>query len=166
MAGGDRHDDGVLIENVELVKTPEGFCPSLIWLKALDDPLGQRGRATQAFVEALLKQRFGGTYWELGVFNDVSTGSAIGDNKRGGEVVERGAEIVNHVANDAAPLSGDGLIDLEPMEIAAGLRIYLDGDGVWLTFLECFDQPVKITKVMFGPIDLQPGAEQKVTFHG
>jgi hypothetical protein len=176
MAGGDARsinsleigangDDGaVFIDHIEALQAPEGFpAPSTVWLQPSEVFFSTRSHA--------LKKRtplgFGEvttipTYWEVGFVYDCLGGMAIGDDKARGKTVQRGSEVVHDIADDAAPLGWNRLDYVHLIDFYRRLRIFIDDDSVRLSGSEGRDLSTQIVKVLFGPVNLDPAAKDRM----
>jgi len=76
------------------------------------------------------------------------------------EKVERGAKIVDAVSNDGAPFKWNSLAFTKAVQFVTGLRVYLHDSGMGLSALESLDGLIKVRKILFGPVDLYPNADQ------
>jgi hypothetical protein len=106
VTGSDRYDDGVLIEDIELVNTPEDVIPSFVRLQPLHNANGIAGCSLEVATDFVLKNLFGGSYWEISIFERPGACGSIMLGKSCSEIVERRSEIVDDVPDDTAPVLG------------------------------------------------------------
>jgi hypothetical protein len=159
VSGANRHKCGVFIENVQVVQTPEGVCPSRVWFHSFDNPSCVGTNPPEIFWQFLLKDFFGGTYWEVGFPQDAFAGGPVRRGERGSEVIQAGPQIVDDIADVPAPMAGDVIGDFDPIQAFAGLGIRIEDDHVWITGPESTNLVLKMLKVLFGPVDFYPNAE-------
>lgn len=166
MGKPDRNDGGMLIENVQIVETPEGICPSRVWFQPLHKTPCVGTGTSKIVWEQFFKSCLAGTYWEIGVLQNVFTRSAISNREGSGKIVEAGPEVMNDVANSASPIARDQLSVLDPIEALSRLRVFIDDDVVRLSREKGADFGPKLVKVLLGPVDLYPNAEKRISCHG
>ena len=104
--------------------------------------------------------RFIGTYWESGI---ISRDTSVADNQDIGEQIKRRAQIMDAVADDGAPFDWDSLAFTEAVNFVTGLRIYINDESIRLASHESLDGRIKVIKVLFGAIDFDADANQRVS---
>ena len=149
----ERHEQGaVLVDVVQLAERGEQFVPSLIRLHTPDEFFNLRSNLVYGsmlygflgIVPALVNRKF--SSWALG--------STFGSDQLPREVVERGAKVVQGVAECKCDDVGDILCEFDIVDLLTGFHIVLDGETIRLTSQEPRDMKIKIIDVLFGPFNL------------
>lgn len=146
-----RDEQTVLVHVVELGDPVERVVPSLVWLDRLDKVHRRLARALY-FSQALGFKFLGSVPdGELGA-GDV--GPSVHQHELASQQIERGAEIVDDVADDGGPAERRLRAHPDAENPLAGLRIFLGHDLIGFGIEEGTDLRFKITDVLFGPFDL------------
>lgn len=148
-----RDKQPVLVRNVESVQGPDGISdPSLVGLydihDEVDDPFG--GLIFESAIHGVYKFIPSFVYRKLCVYRPLSGGLEF---EVAGDVIERGAQIMQTVSDNAHkfPWHGYSLFELE--QIIASIRVGFNEDSVRVSV----DPRQKITQVadvLFGPLNL------------
>ncbi|TIR27199.1 MAG: hypothetical protein E5X07_28415 [Mesorhizobium sp.] len=154
----DRDQGGMLIEDVQLVQTPEGVCPSFVWLKALDHDLGIGRDPFQVFGRHAIEDLFGGTYWEVGVLELSAARDPICYGKRSGQRIEGGPEVVDYIPDNRPPAIGDLFDEVKLRMLVSRLRLSVGDDFIGLSPVVGDDLGFEVTKMLLGPVNLGYGA--------
>lgn len=96
------------------------------------------------------------TYWEVG-FTHHRLGNfldAFKMDETGGEGVEGGHQIMSYIPNNCAEFGWDRLDDSNAVDYNSGFRLVIDDSAVGIATTEKFDHALKVSKVFFGPIEL------------
>jgi hypothetical protein len=155
LGAGDRDQKQVLIRNVNVVQANERVVSSLVWL----EPAYQFYRACAGALnpENAAGSKIGSvrTYWERSVLCGLP---AVLLDESDCKMVKSGSEIVNAVADDGSPVTGDGFAFAKAVDFVTKMRIRLHGDEMGLSSFESSDCVVQVTKMFFGPINLYSDA--------
>lgn len=154
--GPYRYDRLVFVQDVELVEARNGFVPSMVWLKSLDDAGSLLAGALYLFQSAGFKRIGGIADGEI----SVVPASPTGGNNIGCHQIECAAEIMNDIADDCAKTGGYFLKDADAKELISRLRVILGDDFIWCSAVKGGDFSLQITDVAFGPFDLYAGTAQ------
>jgi len=165
VTGSDRDNCGVFIKDVELVNSPEGFISSFVRLQSLHETSRDRGGSLKVSRELALKNLFGGTYWEIGVLECSGAGGSVVLGKGGSQIIQGGSEVVDDVADETAPVLRNAAVEADAIEFVSRLRMFIDLESIRFSLIEGDECGIKVRKVLLGPIDLYPNADEKVMSH-
>lgn len=153
-AGTSNQQKPMLISIVECMKSPEDVVSSLVWLEAFDFLNGIVPHSIYFSVKDGLVD-FGTDVpfkdWERRVFG---RSLAIGEHQGVGQVIERGAEVLQGIPNHAGDRAGNGVGLVDDVNPLAGLRIELSDDFIRLVTHEMLQRDTTVLDVMVGPLDL------------
>jgi hypothetical protein len=128
----DERHKSVLVGQPEGVKLPEPLLPSMVWLHTLNQYLRLVGQplylAHTPWVEAILAWAGVEKDGEAHLARRIESCESELVNK----VIERRAEIMNHIADDRAKPTGRLPQDFTPKHVVAGVRIYLANRSIRL----------------------------------
>lgn len=158
ISGPDGDEQNVFIEDIELEETPEGVCPSLVWLEPFDDAPRASGNVVEVLRDPPIEEILAGTYWEVGFIQSAFAGAPIFDGEVNGQKIEGGSKIVDEVTNQARPRERHLLLNAKLEYLCSRLRVFIDNDEVRISFLKGFNSSIQLVKVLLGPVDLYPDA--------
>jgi hypothetical protein len=155
---GYRDEQLMFVGDVETVYTAEGLAPSTVRLQSADQferirtgTLEVAGQCTRSKMSDVR------TYWERCILVGRST---VVDDQGVGEIIERRAQIVGTVADDGAPLIGNGDIQPKAVDFVTGTRFFIEHDAVRMERVVSLDGRFEVRKVFFGPVNLYASATQ------
>lgn len=160
----------MLVGDVELMQLPENVSlASTVRLQAADDFFDLRADPFEEVGSVLIfgQSRLIPTYWEIGFSQHliVDTG-AIFKDEFGSEAVERASQVVNDISNVSAPFGWHIFSDAHTVDFDRWFRLFVGPNSVSFAVSERFDSVCQIVKVFYGPVDLYPATEQRITVHG
>lgn len=163
--GPYRNDRLVLVQSVKFVDHPEKLAPSLVWLQTPKQPVGTCADALY------LSRSVGFKFMDRPANRKAGTASGllpIRHNELPCELVERSAQVVNDIADDAAQAGWHIFADLDPVDQISSLRVIISDDKVWVASVERADFRLQLTDVAFGPFNLDVYAIERwgVRAHG
>lgn len=151
--GPHRYDRLVFVEQIESVEFPEGFVPTWVWL----EPLGERDRFGASPLHPFTQDLGLEVGWVFGEREvRVFRRATIGCDQRSGQEVKRGSQVVDDVADDGAPVSGNTFRHLNPEVDLSGLAVLVYENAVGFAPMKGFNLPLQVTEVCFSSIDLHP----------
>jgi hypothetical protein len=153
MRHADGHQELVFVRDVELVEPPERVVLSLIRFGVLDEVHRSLRRSIYFGGVAGFKSLGALEDWKSVLFAD---GVTLGPNHLTDEQVEGGAEVVDTISGDGAPVERRLLGDFDPPDQISRIRLVITNGSVRLVLLEPFVPGLEVTEVMFGPFDLYP----------
>lgn len=156
----DWHQHAVFVDNVDLVQTPQGICPSFIRLEAFDNCDSFRVSSSKIFPATIREGFEGFTYWEVGIVDSILASDSARNHYLNGKMVEGGSQIVDYVAHNSRPIVGNGFMFDKLMDHLLGSRIFLFEDSIGLAFQKVSNIGLQLKKVLLGPVDLYARAYQ------
>jgi hypothetical protein len=154
----------VFVSNVELMEPPERVVRSLVRFGFLDEVHRDFRRSLYLSNVAGFKSVGALGDEEAGVFGDAFT---LSTDHLANEQVESGAQIVNAIPGDGAPVERRLLGDFDPPDQIARMRLVITNGSVWLGLKEPLISGLEIAEVHFGPFDLYPDpGEVRLMGHG
>jgi hypothetical protein len=153
MHHADGHQELVFVRDVELVEPPERVVLSLIRFGVLDEVHRSLRRSMYFGGVAGFKSLGALEDWKSVLFAD---GVTLGPNHLTDEQVEGGAEVVDTISGDGAPVERRLLGDFDPPDQISRIRLVITNGSVRLVVLEPLVPGLEVTEVMFGPFDLYP----------
>jgi hypothetical protein len=153
MHHADGHQELVFVRDVELVEPPERVVLSLIRFGVLDEVHRSLRRSMYFGGVAGFKSLGALEDWKSVLFAD---GVTLGPNHLTDEQVEGGAEVVDTISGDSAPVERRLLGDFDPPDQISRIRLVITNGSVRLVVLEPLVPGLEVTEVMFGPFDLYP----------
>jgi hypothetical protein len=153
MHHADGHQELVFVRDVELVEPPERVVLSLIRFGVLDEVHRSLRRSIYFGGVAGFKSLGALEDWKSVLFAD---GVTLGPNHLTDEQVEGGAEVVDTISGDSAPVERRLLGDFDPPDQISRIRLVITNGSVRLIVLEPLVPGLEVTEVMFGPFDLYP----------
>lgn len=152
--GGPYRDDGlVFIEDVELMESPKGVVPSLVWFQPLYDldcsgrgSLYRFGKGGFKFIQVLPDN-------EMDVIVAGPVGVTVaddGDHKQ----IKGCANVVDGISDNAAPFNRDISLDVHSPLSESGLRICIHENGIRVSGEKLLNFDCKFIDMAFGPFDL------------
>jgi hypothetical protein len=153
MHHADGHQELVFVRDVELVEPPERVVLSLIRFGVLDEVHRSLRRSMYFGGVAGFKSLGALEDWKSVLFAD---GVTLGPNHLTDEQVEGGAEVVDTISGDGAPVERRLLGDFDPPDQISRIRLVITNGSVRLIVLEPLVPGLEVTEVMFGPFDLYP----------
>jgi hypothetical protein len=153
MRHADGHQELVFVRDVELVEPPERVVLSLIRFGVLDEVHRSLRRSMYFGGVAGFKSLGALEDWKSVLFAD---GVTLGPNHLTDEQVEGGAEVVDTISGDGAPVERRLLGDFDPPDQISRIRLVITNGSVRLVVLEPLVPGLEVTEVMFGPFDLYP----------
>ena len=153
MHHADGHQELVFVRDVELVEPPERVVLSLIRFGVLDEVHRSLRRSIYFGGVAGFKSLGALEDWKSVLFAD---GVTLGPNHLTDEQVEGGAEVVDTISGDSAPVERRLLGDFDPPDQISRIRLVITNGSVRLVVLEPLVPGLEVTEVMFGPFDLYP----------
>jgi hypothetical protein len=153
MRHADGHQELVFVRDVELVEPPERVVLSLIRFGVLDEIHRSLRRSIYFGGVAGFKSLGALEDWKSVLFAD---GVTLGPNHLTDEQVEGGAEVVDTISGDGAPVERRLLGDFDPPDQISRIRLVITNGSVRLVVLEPLVPGLEVTEVMFGPFDLYP----------
>ena len=153
VSGPYRYDSLVFVEDIELVKSPKGFVPTLVWFQVLDNPPRLGAGPLYVSGEGLFKFLFAFPNDEMDMVEAGSRGVTVSDNFDH-EQVKRGPGVVDHITNDGAPFGRNRALEANFVIAASSARILINKDFVGLAGSEGLNLCGKLPDVAFGPFDL------------
>lgn len=153
VSGPYRNDRLVLIQDVQLMKAPERFIPSLVWFQIVDERDCFGGSSLYVFREAGFKFCFGVPDNKVDMLKALPSGVAM-THDSGHQEIKGCPGIVNHIADYRSQMLRDAMIDFQLPDSLASLRVVLGEDAVRVSGLERFNFCGKLPDVGFGPFSL------------
>jgi hypothetical protein len=151
MGRGYRDEDLVFVGDVETVEFPELVVPiSTVRLQRAHEFYRLCGRASDSSDGAAVEMGLIRTYWEGCV---VARRSAAVLDKLDGEQIQGRTQIMNAIAQDRAPLSGDGDIEPEAVNFVTRVRFFIGHDAIRMERVKGIDGRFEVRKMFFGPVD-------------
>lgn len=143
----------MFVEIVKLMERPEAVVPALVGIQSIDQAYGG-GLQSRYFFSGLLGLVSGETLAnrERGIAGWLG---AISLDKLSNQMIDGGSEVVNGIADDTTQGVGNGLDDLHPEDLVAGIRLALCDDSVWVLRVKGIDPAFEITDVVVGPCDFR-----------
>ena len=147
-----RDQEAVLVHDVELVKSPQGVIPSLVWFYRVQDQVENLSTGRLYFSSVHDGYEF------MPGFSNSELSPLIGSITRQADdftrhEVEGGTQIVNAVSNNERHIKGQFLGCLE-LDSICSIRILLDKDTMGVSLKEGIDKRIQLTDVLIGPFDL------------
>lgn len=141
----------MLINDVEVVYTPEGVVSSLVRLEALDRLHGKVGGSLQARRDVRLHILMGGAYWEFGL---IGRSSPVMKNQCVSKMIECRMNVMDAVTGHRGPVVRNGLPHAKAVDFLLSIRICLFGEKTRPACAKGYNLGFEISSVLFGPIDL------------
>jgi hypothetical protein len=153
----NRYQQPVLVDNVQLMKSPEVFISSLVWFGLVDEVY--RSAAHSLYFSRAMGFVF------LDVIKDRITRIPVGrcpvcENQLIGEMVKAAPQIVDDVADGGGDFQWNFRDFANPEHPVSRLRIILEDDLVWVGLKEGVKASVEITDVLIGPFGFDQQSQQ------
>jgi hypothetical protein len=145
------YQESVFVGNVEFMKPPKRFIPSLVRFQSLDE--------AYSLVRRSLYHSHVTGFKYLGVSGDGETGF-VGDDvplatdQFANQQVKAGAEIMDSVSSNGTQLKRGLSQDSYLENPIAGIRLVMADDFIGVGLDEPLNRRFEITDVLFGPFDL------------
>lgn len=151
--GEHRYEQPMFIGNVQIVKGAQGVIPSLVRLYDIKKESDHIGAETLycstvnggfKFLPCLPK-------WELGFRRRSATSP---NNKLISDMIERGVQVVNSIANDQGDLIGNFPSQAKCRDAISCMSVFLDTKMIKVSLHKSVEHIVQLTDVLIGPFDL------------
>jgi hypothetical protein len=144
----------VFVEIVKFAESPDGEIPGLVRLYIVNDNIRgvRRGLLYRSLIDGIYKIVPSFVHGECGptvVYPGVT-------NYCSNDMIQRGSEVVNGIADDERNLVRQPPDGSEPENVLSGLRLYIDAETIEVGFQEGGQAGLKLMDVAYGPFDLQP----------
>ena len=141
----------MLVNDVQMVKTPQGVIPSFVWLNYIDD------QVENVLPGHLYFSTVDGFYNFTSSITDREIGIPVWDipghsNNLTGHNVQGGTQIVDDITNNQRNLSWKR-IGIEREDVVPS-GIFVDMQTVEVSFKECSKTSLNLLDVLVGPFDL------------
>jgi len=141
----------MLVNDIQLVETPQGVVPSFVWLNYIDEQVENvlPGHLYFSTIDGYYNLTSSITDREIGIpVRDIpGKGNDLPDHN-----VQGGPQVVNNVTNNQRNLTWKG-IGIERQDITP-TRVIVDMQTVEVSFKECNKTSLKLLDVLVGPFDL------------
>jgi hypothetical protein len=149
----DRHEQAMLVHNVEFVEPTKSIVPSMVWLLSLDEI----ERLLAGTLYCSLKVGF--KDFQILPIEDRETGAdirrvTIGQNQLPSEMVKAGSQVMDSISENEGNFLGRTLEGSKLYDSVARLRIVVGNSAVWVALPESVQFGFEIADVLFGPFDL------------
>jgi hypothetical protein len=143
----------MFVHDVKIVKSTQGFIPSLVRLYRIDDKFYDGGVRSLYFsaVDGFYKFVSCVSKGELRL--PVRCASSQGDNLTGHQVQGR-MQVVDRISNNQGNLPRHIIGSFELKDILSILRVYLDVKTIEVRLEKCEENALKLIDVLIGPFDL------------
>lgn len=161
ITGSYRYDHLVFVENIKLVDEKERFSPvpSLVWLEPLEK--ADTGRADSLYASQTIGFKFlAGVAERKTCF--PSDLLAVSSDQITNEQVQSRSEIVDGVTDVATPHKREGFDAGNAPTALSGLGVILSNESYWVGFDKTAEVRAKLLDMLFGPFNLQSGADERV----
>lgn len=151
----------MFVENIKLVDEKERFSPvpSLVWLEPLEK--ADTGRADSLYASQTIGFKFlAGVAERKTCF--PSDLLAVSSDQVTNEQVQSRSEIVDGVTDVAAPHEREGFDAGNAPTALSGLGVILSNESYWVGFDKTAEVRAKLLDMLFGPFNLQSGADERV----
>jgi hypothetical protein len=137
------------------MESPEVVYPTFVRFKSFynTDCCG-RGPANSLRSENFLL----GTYWEIGFGNISFAGMPVLNDQSHRKQIESGTQIMDCVSHQACPIVGNGISDMDAIDLISRLRLLLHDEGIGVTLKKGSDLGFKPLNMLLGPINLYPNS--------
>lgn len=144
----------MFVSNVQLVETPEGVVPTLVWLDSHDRIYGVLPHALYLSRKSGLLL-FGG-WCQLGDWKAriLSRLAIVRQDQPIGEVIQSTPEVLNGVPGNEPNVGWNRSNLGDPIDFVSTIRVKIYSDGVRVGLHEGSRGRLEIVDVFVGPIDL------------
>jgi hypothetical protein len=151
MCYAHRNNQGMFVENVHLVESPEVGYPSFVRLKSFDES-DCGGVCPTNFLRS--EGFLAGTYWEIGIVDCSSACVAVKYDQSDRQMVKSASKVMNYIPYGAAPLGRHRRVDADTVEFVSGIRVCFDENGVGPFRKKGGNFPFQPIALLLGLIDL------------
>jgi hypothetical protein len=151
IGGPYRYDRLVFVQSVKLVDHPKGFAPSLVWFETVNESFADRAHSLYFSRSVGFEFLHTAADWKACPGSDLPT---VSQNQLANQLIQSRTQIVHNVADRGAQAGWHVFDDVNPVDVAARLRVLVSDDAVWVALDEGPDVSFKLTDVAFGPFDL------------
>lgn len=144
--GCDGANGRMFVGVTEFVECPQQIVPTFVWLERANEINDLFRQVFNTSLHSVLKMRFVGRDGEKSVLDGGDSVNSL---------VERGAEAVDNIKDNALQSGWHGLNELDFHNLVAGLRVMLNDTSVWLTVDERISLPSKVKDVILSPCDAE-----------
>lgn len=154
------NDGAMFINNVQAVQIPKDLIPAFVRIQPLyvSDCIG--GRPYYSFVDFGVKESLLQLpvvdEGKLGLVSDGGNPTKL-NNHVANHDVQRGAKVVNGIADNKPPLKVGHFINPQALLVLTSHLVNLGKGGLSVSVV-ALDEGVKLTEMLFGPLDFQPSA--------
>jgi len=153
------NDHLMLIQDVQLVQSPQGEIPSLVGFNCVQNEVGNRSSDLLLFQSTLDEICFQ-SFPRIGNWKPSPVGwlPAACQNNFVVEMVKGAPEIMKGVTDDkGARFKVEGSkVHIDAQRLCSLFRVFFDADGVKVSLGKVAEHQVKLKDVFFGPFNLEP----------
>ena len=144
-------DSIVLIKNVQIVETPQGFVSSFVWFQPMHYAHNLwDGLVYFSFLDFTYKSFLTLSKREM----DILGSTAVFHYQITGDQVQRSSQVMDGISDDYRKSLGDSLDLLRFKDVLSCLRVFVGDKFVRMSIEKSRELDIEIRDVLFGPFNL------------